>query len=344
MKLSLLILFVQQRDPPTKRPTSSTLSAALRLVDARVRETINDNQYIAATYLRLGFHDCLPNGVAGGCDGCLNLANPANFGLLPAVEALAPVVEDLEDEALGLSRADIWAYAVLVAAEVSQDDLVFTDNFKTGRKNCEAVGTCSSSDPSVCAMDGPDTIEDFPSTSFTTHELLDYFRNHFGFNAAETVAIMGAHTMGRALIGNSGFRGNNGWVTNTLSLDNEYFTHLVGPPEDRLKGPPYWQVQISATLRYQWIRVGEPFDSSGTTRPFMMNTDMAIIRDFEAGGTQHLFPDGRVDCLIKDRTTSYKRCPASETLAQAGIYRDSNAVWLSDFKKVLITMLEKGLQ
>lgn len=29
------------------------------------------------------FHACLPIGAAGGCDGCLNLANPANFRFTP---------------------------------------------------------------------------------------------------------------------------------------------------------------------------------------------------------------------------------------------------------------------
>ena len=76
----------------------------------------------------------------------------------------------------------------------------------------------------------------------------------------------------------------------------------------------------------------------------MTNTDMAIIRDFEADGSQHLSGDGRVDCLIKDLTTDSRRCPAANTLAKAGVYRDDNAVWLRDFKKVLTTMLEKGLQ
>ena len=174
----------------------------------------------------MGFHDCLPNGDAGGCDGCMNLENSANFGLLPAVEALAPIVAEFESKALGLSRADIWAYAVLVAADVSQSNLVFTGNFKVGRKNCETVGTCSSSDPNFCAENGPDVVEDFPSSSFTTHELLDYFDEHFGFNADETVAIMGAHTMGRALVDNSGFLGENGWVTNIFSL-GEYSEYVA---------------------------------------------------------------------------------------------------------------------
>ena len=73
----------------------------------------------------------------------------------------------------------------------------------------------------------------------------------------------------------------------------------------------------------------------------MMNTDMAIIRDLDGG---HLFgPDAEADCTIKDEWTSVDRCPVAATLEKAGLYRDNNALWLSDFKKVMIIMLEKGL-
>lgn len=187
----------------------------------------------------------------------MNLENPANFGLLPAVEALSPVVADFESEEHNLSRADIWAYAVLVAADVSQSDLVFTEGFRVGRKNCETVGTCSSSDPSFCAANGPDTVEDFPSTSFTTHQLLDYFRVHFGFNADETVAIMGAHTMGRALVENSGFRGDNGWVTNIFSLGMIFAIHAVNHDLQHLtRSFPNQQTMNTTHILWDLLKTG----------------------------------------------------------------------------------------
>jgi Peroxidase len=162
----------------------------------------------------LGFHDCVPNGPAGGCDGCINLStNHENSGLLLSVDSLAPIVTELETP--GFSRADIWALAVLVAADVSTPELInFTSNFRPGRKNCETVGTCRLNPSSQCASKGPDTRADFPTTIFTTHELIDFMTDHFGFNADETVALMGAHTLGRALPTNSGYEGENGWVTN----------------------------------------------------------------------------------------------------------------------------------
>jgi hypothetical protein len=199
----------------------STQEELLQSAESRIRETITNNPYLAATYLRLGFHDCVPNGDAGGCDGCINLSNPNNFGLLPAIQALSGIAADLESPALGVSRADIWALAVLVGAEVSQSDITFLDNFQVGRKNCETVGTCDGG-TTDCATNGPDQISDFPTGDFTTHQLISFMSEHFNFNSDQTVAIMGAHTMGLAFPENSGYEGQFGWVFNPLSLGTNF--------------------------------------------------------------------------------------------------------------------------
>jgi Peroxidase len=214
---------------PPSRPSTTrspiivpSLDVVIEQAKLKIRETIMINPFIAANYVRLGFHDCVPSGSAGGCDGCLNLiSNDENAGLQPSVDALAPIVTELEP--LGLSRADIWALAVLVAADMSQSEMIFSDAFQPGRVNCEIAGTCqfSDSDPSLsalCSTHGPDSPADFPSTIFTTHELIAFMGDHFGFNADQTVAIMGAHTLGRALPENSGYEGRNGWVLNHTVL------------------------------------------------------------------------------------------------------------------------------
>ena len=200
-------------------PSPQAVADHLKRMDAKIRATITANPNIAATYLRMGFHDCVPNGAAGGCDGCLNLAtHDASKGLLVAVQALAPIVAEFESKALGVSRADTWAYATLVGAEVSQKEILFTDSFVVGRKNCETVGTCSSTDPYVCATNGPDVKTDFPDSDLTTHQLVSFMTDHFGFTADETVAIMGAHSIGRALPENSGYQGQEGWDNDHLKL------------------------------------------------------------------------------------------------------------------------------
>jgi hypothetical protein len=112
----------------------STKEELLKFAESGIREKITNSPNLAATFLRLGFHDCVPNGDASGCDGCINLSNPSNSGLLPAIQALSGIVADLESPALGVSRADIWAFAVLLAANVSQADINFMDEFQVGRK------------------------------------------------------------------------------------------------------------------------------------------------------------------------------------------------------------------
>jgi Peroxidase len=218
--------------PPSQRPTNSitnlptnsaeilpTLSQLISTAKTRIRDTIAINPALAANYLRLGFHDCVPNGLAGGCDGCLNLvSNHENSGLNLGVQALAPIVAELENSILRFSRADIWALAVLVAADASQTQMTFSDAFVPGRKTCEMVGSCVQTSTIDCATNGPDKSSDFPTTILTTHQLIAFMTDHFGFSADETVALMGAHTLGKALPENSGYQGQNGWVTNSLLL------------------------------------------------------------------------------------------------------------------------------
>ena len=64
-----------------------------------------------ATLVRLGFHHCV-----GGCDGCLNLNNPDNFGLEDVIEQLENLYNGLNLSSV-LSRADLWTIAAMFAVE-----------------------------------------------------------------------------------------------------------------------------------------------------------------------------------------------------------------------------------
>ena len=68
----------------------------------------------------------------------------------------------------------------------------------------------------------------------------------------------------------------------------------------------------------------------------MINVDMALVRDLNGR-----LLDSSATCVF--RTGSTRSCPLAETLTKAGVYRNNNNVWLADFKKVLIVMVEKGL-
>ena len=51
---------------------------------------------------------------------------------------------------------------------------------------------------------------------------MSFFANEFGFDNNETVALLGAHTLGRASSENSGFSGT--WIVGQANFfNNEYY-------------------------------------------------------------------------------------------------------------------------
>ena len=82
---------------------------------------------------------------------------------------------------------------------------------------------------------------------------------------------------------------------------------------------------------WQWSGVGD-------VPPFMLNADIAIVRDL---GNGKLDQNGKPLCSF--RFPQFKKCPLASTLNKAGEYRDNNDLWLADFKIVLLKMLKKGM-
>ena len=268
-----------------------------------------------------GFHDCV-----GGCDGCINLNDPDNNGLDIPIEALQDIVGKYHATD-GLSTADIWALAALTAAEVSQPStgkILFPFEWY-GRVDCV----------------GPDTTSSkFPSPNLSTEGLLDFFDTTFDFNAEETVAIMGAHTLGVAKRENSGFEGDAGWVPQEGLLTNNYYTQVLGAnwiqffvDNSDLPGIPD---------RFQWKKGtgggsggGGGFGGMGSD-VFMLDSDLAIARDF---GESLDAETGEVTCTIKP---SKSGCPFANTIDIAELYRNDNQQWVEDFRDAFTKMLVTG--
>ena len=150
----------------------------------------------------------------------------------------------------GKSRADLWAFAGLVAMETaSQNHNNFCDpegeglcpgqfdessppcnytlpnlTFKTGRKDC--IPSCS----------GEDAAYGFCSTANETHchphgngdSVTEFFQDTFNFTSRETVAILGAHTLGHANEQISGFR-HYPWTSGGFQhvLNNNYYKQMA---------------------------------------------------------------------------------------------------------------------
>jgi hypothetical protein len=242
---------------PTKSPTpapDTTLADIQAAMNAILSIARAANGRLRPKFVRLGFHDCI-----GGCDGCIDLTNFDNNGLEEPIDALAQVIVDHTSEG-GLTRADIWAMAAMVSAQDAQpnnnDSQVY--NFEWyGRSTCSAVDGKGRPDRAL------------PSADLETHQLLAFFNVEFGLNERETVAIMGAHSIGTLTQTNSGFDGPSGWTSNTDVLDHRYYSELIGGDRnvftddfDTLLDAPNWnQVLIinpEADIpdRYQWNRGG----------------------------------------------------------------------------------------
>lgn len=321
---------------------------------------------LAPKFVRLGFHDCIPgDDLKGGCDGCVDLSNPDNNGLHIPINALKPIVDKYTTPAYGLSRADIWALAALVGAEISQSSIAFPMEF-VGRIDCEnAQDVCYKEDGSVqpCQENrGPH--RPLPSADMTTSELLHWFSSHFQFSAKETTAIMGAHTIGTARPENSGFQGENGWVNNNKRLTNGYYNMIVAPTpgrEDAISDfeaamfAPAWDIElvdnsnIGRANKYQWTHQKDPnredAENINLEKIIMLNADIALVRDLEG----HLEEDGNVQtcqfrCLNNIcRPGTPPRCPhAQQTFEFAREYESDNLLWLNDFSAVFRKMLIQG--
>jgi len=221
------------------------LSELVEEARSDIAALIRNDRRLAPKFVRLGFHDCV-----GGCNGCVDSTNHDNNGLEVPITALRPIVQTYANS---FTRADIWAMASLVGAEVSQPN---NNDYRSFSMEWIGRRTCDSPE-----MQGP--AESLPSSNVNTMQLVDFFSNEFGFSAEETVAIMGAHTLGVLTRENSGFPGPAGWIDDRFRLDHDYYRGLVrlGWGNDQqnnndLPGIPnqnFWDRRVSIEILISFI-------------------------------------------------------------------------------------------
>ena len=278
----------------------------------------------------------------------VDLTNPDNKGLDVPINALAPIVTKYK---ASLSRADVWVLATLVGSEVSQPrnadfnvDFAFTE---FGRVDCEKQQSVCRNEAGVShgcsATRGPHRV--LPGANTNSRDLFAFFSNNFGFSQRETVAILGAHTIGVLNRKNSGVDGQNGWVVENRILDNGYYVELVGPSGNLVQGAPNWKrhFEDNSDLSqihdlHVWRGLHPDLDGDHI---IMLNADIAIVRNLNGNNLNS--KTGKVSCQFVNRSGNDPTCPQfSGGLQEAARYRFSNRAWLIDFENVLRKMSNRG--
>ena len=185
--------------------------------------------------LRLAFHDCVPyEDGTGGCDGCLNLDKDLehNNGLQFTVAVLEKLYTEVDfpkhkmfknfkleksPKDLGISRADLWAFAGLVALDEFQqktksfcdwdedghtcgftqcyspfDSEKFQSMFQTGRTDCDPKAGANTKHQYLS-----DKKEVHPNQHGNGNDSVNYFQEHFGLGPRAGLALLGIHTIGQ---------------------------------------------------------------------------------------------------------------------------------------------------
>ena len=172
--------------------------------------------------VRLVFHDAV--GQQSRLNGCTDLNDPDNNGLNDIIVPLTAIWSKIGGAEI-ISFADFTAIAAKVAVEMSstispQGDPEKPSEYDLVNSPLILPLKFGRLDQLSCNDEGS-----FPAPSFTWAESAKLFNDKFGLNEVETVALMGAHALGRAEIKNSG-TSDQGWTEYQSSFANRYFTDM----------------------------------------------------------------------------------------------------------------------
>ncbi|KAI8997511.1 heme peroxidase [Pilobolus umbonatus] len=172
-----------------------------------------DDGSFAPVVLRLAWHASGTydkNHKNGGSDGATmrhktESQDPANAGLQVARDLLEPIKAKHE----WISYADLWTLAGCVAIEhMGGPHIEWTGGRrdKNNETECPPVGR-------------------LPDAALGKDHVLDVFVSRMGFTVRETVALIGAHTVGRCHVDRSGFDGP--WTYNPTRFSNQFYKLLL---------------------------------------------------------------------------------------------------------------------
>lgn len=255
---------------------------------SRIRNDIRDDKkrsHFLGGIVRLAAHDFMDyNQHASyknrmGPDGCFDKSHPSNDGLDTIWCPDCPLKMLYVKKYSHLSRADYWiASANAVIRQTSIDNgLDLRDEFRWGRQDADS---CEGSGDRLPQASGCGEVE-------------GVFLNRMGLRWSDAVALLGAHTLGRARNEFSGHEGT--WSSSDRAaqvFDKKYYEALLSEP---------WRPRNMGSDDQDWTT------GRGDTR-LMLNTDMCLVFDIE----ENL--DRNIPCCSKasgceDNEASRKRCP-----------------------------------
>eukprot|EP00899_Mesostigma_viride_P023428 jgi/Mesvir1/426/Mv11308-RA.1 len=245
----------------------SVLPVGLEALEDELVSFFRDNQALAPTAIRLGFHLAgsynAIDGTGGTNGGSLNFADANNNGLRPLTARLLQIHGNHPE----VSFPDVETAAAVVAVRVLGGPIV---SWCAGR---------------VEAADFPPELGLLPEAvmpgdtqrphSATAQHIRDIF-GRMGLTTQETVALIGAHTVGRMRVQNSGYQGT--WVRTDMAFNNEFFVAL--------RNRAWRQITVvnpadgSTKFQYHNGPANSPFN--------MLPSDMSLLDgDASADGFQH---------------------------------------------------------
>jgi len=223
----------------------------------------------AGCLVRLVGHDFMdfePSSGSGGADGCIDFADPDNAGLqgclLDAIQEADSVNVTLEsmwqDFCTEVSVADFFVIAAEALIEATLPNRRQRNRFGSAFENQFRFGRTTKSSCTPGPLPNPEEACDAVEANFITN---------LGLNWTTATALMGVHTIGRALPQNSGFDGF--WVSgpHAKTFDNKYYQTMVGTG---------WVPQRTSAGKSQWVR-----SDTADLNEMMLNTDMCLA--FQVG-------------------------------------------------------------
>jgi len=237
---------------------------------------VNEKAFACPIAARVAWHSAgtfCKESNTGGSNGARmrfepEVSDPANAGL-GIVRDLLHLVKQKHPN---VSMADIWTLAGASSIE-----------FMGGPKVPHNFGRTDDSDGSLCPAHGR-----LPDAAQGADHVREVF-SRMGFSDRETVALIGAHTVGRCHIVRSGYDGP--WTHNPLVFDNSYFTNLLNLEWI----PKVWHEGYDGPLQYT---------DKETKTLMMLPADMALKTDPEYRKHVELYANDQ-EVFFKDFSAAF---------------------------------------